>query len=208
MTIFNSKLIRRNLVISAFVLLPLNGADAADMRIACDIDIASLRENRIANKKTGSWGHIFCGDINLRKGRATGYHHRVSGRDSAIARVGDISKINPETGVYEAAPVEVFHNGKWFYKKRGSSFFPDQCTRQQVVNSVLYAAENHICRFPNGKWGGMSAPSSQGNEENYCYGIDGQQLVVNGYFTKDPNHIATAWPVISNIMPSKCEAIN
>ncbi|WP_218048888.1 EndoU domain-containing protein [Curvivirga aplysinae] len=151
------------------------------------------------------WGHIFCGDVNRKKTKGTGYHHRPNGEDSNTAYIEDIDRKNSETGVYEASPLYVWEEGKWYIKRRGSTFFPDHCTAKQVMNSIAYAATNVHCRYKNGKWGGLSAPIR--NEGNYCYGSNGDALIINGYFRRDNGHVATAWPLMSNQQPASCISI-
>lgn len=148
------------------------------------------------------WGHIFCGDINRKKTKATGYHHRENGLDSPTARIGEVHDHNVVTGVYEAAPVYVWHEGRWIRKTRGSSFFPDHCNVTQVMKSIVHAASNITCRYSNGKWGGPSAPETM--DAQYCYGKEGSVLVINGYFHNQTGDVATAWPLLKNRQPNEC----
>ncbi len=149
------------------------------------------------------WGHIFCGDVNRRKNKATGYHSRPKGLDSPTAYVGDIKRMNKITGVYEASPVYVWYDGDWLMKHRGSSFFPDHCDALQVMGSIAYASMHISCRFKNGKWGGPSGPKEGGKA--FCFAKNGTALAINGYFRKDTGNIVTAWPLLKNIQPESCQ---
>lgn len=144
--------------------------------------------------------HIFCGSINKR-GKATGYHHRREGQDSTTARIGQVMKINELTGVYVAKGISVWDGTNWRLKNGISSFFPDGCTVEQVINSIRHAASNVECRYKNGKWSGHSAPANdnQHQEGHYCLGRDGSILTIQGYFRKPDRIVATAWPLVGPI---------
>jgi len=169
-------------------------------------------EERKCNLKGIEWsqttpsvdlGHIFCGKINS-KGRAGGYHHREGGVDSSAARIQSVLKINNKNGVYISQTVSVLKEKKWIKKKNISSFFPDVCTYEQVVNSIVYSAKNIECRYPNGKWAGKSSPIENSND--YCLGLDGKALMINGYWHGSlTRKVATAWPLIDGKNSVHCK---
>lgn len=117
--------------------------------------------------------HVFDGEIN-RSGKPTGFHSRPSGTNPATARVISVRDGPNQLGVYTAT-IEVRDGSNW--KEKFSSFFPDNMSRQDVINTVLHAYRNSD--NPNAQpWRGPSG-----------LGFD-----VQGYTLRDGD-INTAFPV-------------
>jgi len=124
------------------------------------------------NPEINLW-HVFYGEIN-RKGKPTGFHSRPGGSDPANARVVSVKDRPNRAGVY-TANIEVRDGNQW--KRKFSSFFPDNLNQQEVVDIIVYAYNNS--KNPNKQpWSGPSGLGFQ----------------VQGY-TSSRGGINTAFPV-------------
>jgi hypothetical protein len=66
-----------------------------------------------------------------------------------------------------------------------------------VLASIAHAAGNALCRYPNGKWRGNSAPGPGAAGDGYCLGDDGSVLTIEGYWRTEVERIVrTGWPLI------------
>jgi len=117
--------------------------------------------------------HIFDGEINKR-GKPTGFHSRPGGQDPANARVVSIRDKPNRAGVY-TANIEVYDNGQW--KQKFSSFFPDNLSREAVLDIIVHAYKNRTSADKQP----FSGPSGLG-------------FTVQGY-TSNRGGINTAFPV-------------
>ncbi len=124
------------------------------------------------NPEINLW-HVFEGEIN-RSGKPVGYHSRPGGRDPANARVSNIRDSANRLGVYTAT-IEIRDGGTW--KSKFSSFFPDDMSRDDVIEAVLNAYNN------------SSNPSAQPFE-----GPSGHGFRIQGY-TSNRGGINTAFPI-------------
>ena len=99
--------------------------------------------------------HVFHGEIN-RRGRAVGFHHRGSIGHESKARVIAITSEPNAQGIYRGT-VEIFDasSGVWVQKGPGSTFFPDNWSRQKVMSEIREAFNSSTIE-PNGKWSGVS----------------------------------------------------
>jgi len=120
--------------------------------------------------------HIFDGEIN-RKGKPVGFHSRPNGQDPANARIKSIRSKPNSKGVY-TANIEIRDGNQW--KGKFSSFFPDNMSRQQVVDAVMHAYKN------------SKAPSKQP-----WSGPSGKGFQIQGY-TTSRGGINTAFPIYTN----------
>jgi len=82
--------------------------------------------------------HIFDGEIN-RRNKPTGFHSRPNGQDPANARVVRIKDKPNRYGVY-TADIEVLDGTQW--KRKFSSFFPDELSHDEVLDVILHAYNN------------------------------------------------------------------
>lgn len=123
--------------------------------------------------------HIFCGELN-RKNRFTGFHARPQGQNPAtIARVEMASGSENTNGVYEAT---VYWNMDRDADERPvnpakfSTMFPDDCSRDQIIASILYASRHVLSACPAGAPGwtrcGLNRPDDQAVAPQYCVGKD------------------------------------
>jgi hypothetical protein len=118
--------------------------------------------------------HLFEGYIN-RKDDPVGFHSRPGGRDPGKARVVAIIEAPNKVGVY-SAKVEIRGSERRWLSKQ-STFFPDNMTRKEVIQAVLYAY--HHATSKNAVK--FSGPSGKG-------------FTVQGYLLQD-GKINTAFPV-------------
>ncbi len=120
-------------------------------------------------------GHIFEGAIN-RRGKPTGFHSRPAGKDPQHARLVKLLSPANQSGVYTAR-VAIYDAREQRWKEKFSTLFPDSFSRQQVIETVLYAWQHRRTGQSN-KWEGPS----------------GKGFTVQGYLNNRGN-INTAYPV-------------
>ncbi|MEE9335277.1 MAG: EndoU domain-containing protein [Granulosicoccaceae bacterium] len=117
--------------------------------------------------------HIFDGEINKR-GKPTGFHSRPNGQDPANARIASIKDNPNRAGVY-TANIEINDGGTW--RGKFSSFFPDNLSRDEVLDVIVHAYKNR----------------KSGNKQPWS-GPSGLGFTVQGY-TSNSGGINTAFPV-------------
>lgn len=103
--------------------------------------------------------HIFCGEIG-RNGDPKGFHSRAAGLPTgAVDRVEETAHRGDE--IYDATVI--FSNGR----RKRSTFYPDDCSAEAILRSILYAYRNQTGTHP--AWGvlGPSAPA-EGGKDGYC----------------------------------------
>lgn len=136
--------------------------------------------------------HLFCGEWN--RGRAKGFHSRPDGiNPDAVAKFSTQDKPN-------AADI---YSGRWSYqnhaeKNKFSSMFPDNCSTQQVLNSINHAASNPDPQFPRGtpnwtKCGQNKPQVSKQESSKYCSTDD--RFFTIGYAPPKHDKINTAFPI-------------
>jgi len=119
--------------------------------------------------------HVFDGEIN-RRGDPVGYHSRPGGVDAPNSRVVSIKDKANSHGVY-TANIEIRDGQQW--KSKFSSFFPDDMSKQEVIDVILQAYKNSNNKGePNARWQGPS----------------GLGFTVQGY-TSSKGGINTAFPL-------------
>jgi hypothetical protein len=97
--------------------------------------------------------HIFDGEIN-RHGKPVGFHVAPKEPMGATSRIRHILSGPNRAGVYTAM-VEIYDPSERRWKEKFSSFFPDDFSREQVIDSILFALANN--RLPEGsRWRGPS----------------------------------------------------
>ena len=97
--------------------------------------------------------HIFDGEIN-RHGKPVGFHVAPKEPMDATSRIKRILSGPNRAGVYTAM-VEIYDPAERRWKEKFSSFFPDDFSRKQVIESILFALSNN--RLPEGsRWRGPS----------------------------------------------------
>ena len=119
--------------------------------------------------------HIFEGQINKR-GKPVGFHARPGGRNPANARVVQIESGPNRAGVY-TAEVEIRGGGAGgHWMEKGSTFYPDALSRQDVLQAILHAFRER----------------TTGRSEKFR-GPSGRGFTIEGYFQN--GRINTAYPI-------------
>jgi hypothetical protein len=110
--------------------------------------------------------HVFCGEIKA-NGEAVGFHSRpggnnpVFGTGGVFATPGTTSPAAPAvSAIYTGTPVTV----NTVRKRNLSTFFPNQCTIDQVTKSIRYAYQNTASTA--NPYVGDSGPA--GADATYC----------------------------------------
>ena len=119
--------------------------------------------------------HIFHGEIN-RRGKPTGFHSRPGGKNPRDARVIKIMSPPNRAGVYTAR-VKIWDGRQQRWKKKFSTFFPNDMNRQEVIEAILHAY-HHRQKKSNRPWRGPS----------------GHGFIIQGYLT-NRGGINTAFPI-------------
>ncbi|HBQ98893.1 MAG TPA: hypothetical protein DD761_10320 [Cyanobacteria bacterium UBA11691] len=135
--------------------------------------------------------HIFCGEWDSRRGRPKGFHSQPNGISPRTVANFQITQRANAQGIYGAT---------WGYagqagRTKFSTMFPDRCTQQEVLNSILYAAAHRqSCpgSAPDWAWCGRSAPAAAA--QGYCNGDDNNVFTIAGASLRNGN-INTAFPL-------------
>lgn len=116
--------------------------------------------------------HLFCGEIN-RENRPSGYHSLTVDpppTDSVVEAVGPV----------ETFPGGVYRRRVQFLGGRAklSTFFPDHCTAEAILNSVRYAADHQTGK--GRPWGvlGPSAPDAPETPGRYCRTTENKPMIL------------------------------
>ena len=139
--------------------------------------------------------HIFCGEPGKR-GRAKGFHSVPGGlpHSAPTPYVRHQRMQGPNAaGIYTLRNITLRFEGET-YNKFLSTMFPDACTRQQVLQSIVYANTHNTGACANPHWAvcGPSAPSDGG--ARYCLGDNGKPFTVAGA-PKRNGKINTGFPI-------------
>ncbi len=119
--------------------------------------------------------HIFEGEIN-RRGKPVGFHSRPDGEDPSAARVVRIVDGPNGEGVY-IADVEIqTRSGRWQGKR--STFYPDEMSRDEVIQAILHAWEN-----------------GEKLRDSRFRGDSGEGFIIEGR-TLENGRINTAYPIL------------
>ncbi|MEX1034392.1 MAG: EndoU domain-containing protein [Sneathiella sp.] len=119
--------------------------------------------------------HIFDGEINSR-GKPVGFHVAPRESTNPHARIKNILSGPNQVGVYTAT-VEIYDPEEKRWKEKFSSFFPDNLTKEEVIDSILFAISNNELQ-KGARWRGRS----------------GHGFLIEGY--RAPNgYVNTAYPL-------------
>ncbi|NER38046.1 MAG: EndoU domain-containing protein [Oscillatoria sp. SIO1A7] len=135
--------------------------------------------------------HIFCGEWDSRRSRPKGFHSRPNGINPRTVANFRITQRANSQGIYGATWSYAGQSGKTKF----STMFPDRCSQQQVLKSILYAAAHRqSCpsSAPNWAWCGPSAPAPKA--QRYCNGNNGSVFSIAGASLRNGN-INTAFPL-------------
>lgn len=162
------------LLVAAVLAMVAAQADAADCR---DRDFQWSDTQPPVNLR-----HVFCGDLD--NGRPKGMHSSRLVASSPVVR--GIERSREEGGGVFSATVR-FANGR----SKLSTFFPHHCTFDQVVRSIVYAADHPIGRHR--AWGELGPSAPEANATGYCVDDRGAPLILR-FGRNGAGGINTAFP--------------
>jgi Bacterial EndoU nuclease len=136
--------------------------------------------------------HVFCGE--WKHDMPRGFHSRPGGLD-------------PETVVRfmitQPANAQGIYGGSWSYAgqpypPKFSTMFPDACSMQQVLNSIVYAARHRTRCPPNApRWaacGPNRPPSAAQHAGSFCDANDGTGFMIAIARLRN-GHVNSAFPL-------------
>lgn len=127
--------------------------------------------------------HVFCGETAGKKSK--GYHSKVFAPTTDVV-TGTQNKGAVDNGMYNAQV-----NFKTPAQAKNSTFFPDSCTEDQIVKSIVYASQNST--GPAQPWGRLGPSAPAGEVAGYCVGADKKRIVIR-YALDNDGDVNTAFP--------------
>ena len=181
--------IKRYLSLSAILLTGLIFfAGSVDSEMGCTGISHWSQTDPPVNQK-----HVFCGEWNNRKKRPAGFHSRPAGEAPATIGTLKITQNPDPKGLYGV---------RWSYtghpaSEKFSSMFPDTCSRDQVLKSIVYAAK-HSKRCPAGapRWARCGPNKPPGETIGYCRAADDSVFAIAFATLKSSNKVNTAFPLV------------
>ena len=137
--------------------------------------------------------HVFCGE--WAGNRPKGFHSRPGGVNPATVQKFTVQDPPNSAGIY---------TGKWSYnnepdKSKFSSMFPDNCSTEQVLNSISHASAHPDLNCPAGSPGwvkcGKNRPASVTREALPGYCSHNGELFSIGFAAPQSSRINTAFPI-------------
>lgn len=159
--------------------------------VASEMDCAGVSHWSITNPPVNQQ-HLFCGEWNQRKNRPGGFHSRPAGENPATVGTLAVTQQRNAKGIYGV---------RWSYighpdREKFSTMFPDTCSRDQVLRSIVYAAM-HSRPCPQGapRWAkcGPNKPVQDG--QGYCEASDNSIFTIAFATLRDSDKINTAFPI-------------
>lgn len=181
---------RKNLALLAMTLLL--GLIFLSGSVFSEMDCAEISHWSATNPPVNQQ-HVFCGEWNGRKNRPVGFHSRPAGENPATVGNLKITQQPNSQGIYGI---------RWSYaghpdREKFSSMFPDSCTREQVLKSVVYAGK-HPKACPQGapRWAkcGPNKPVQGG--QGYCEAADNSIFTIAFATLRNSNNVNTAFPLV------------
>lgn len=172
-------------ILHSLVLAPLSLFAQVD----CDTlpHMVSLQNNVKINQQ-----HIFCGEWD--RDRPKGFHSRPNGKNPlVVAQLSIRSKAN-KSGIYTVRWTHIRNPTR----EKFSSMFPDQCSQQQVLNSIQYASSNTMqCpeNSPNWLQCGKNKPSNTSDKDSLQYCSHNDTFFTMGLALDRKGRINTAFPI-------------
>ena len=160
--------------------------------MASEMDCKGISHWSATDPPINQW-HVFCGEWNKRRNRPSGFHSRPGGENPATVDVLKITQQPNAKGLYGV---------RWSYaghpeREKFSSMFPDNCSRDQVLKSIVYAAA-HPKPCPRGapRWAkcGVNKPARGG--AGYCRAADDSLFTIAFATLKNSSKINTAFPLV------------
>jgi hypothetical protein len=136
--------------------------------------------------------HVFCGEWNSRKNRPAGFHSRPAGENPSTVGTLAVTQQPNAKGLYGV---------RWSYaghpdREKFSTLFPDSCSRDQVLRSIVYAVK-HPGTCPDGapKWAQCGPNKPSQDAKDYCEASDGSIFTIAFATLKDSAKVNTAFPI-------------
>lgn len=137
--------------------------------------------------------HVFCGEWNARKNRPAGFHARPGGETPTTVGALKMTQRPNAQGLYGVRWSYAGHSGR----EKFSSMFPDTCTDDQILKSIVYAAK-HPQSCPDGapRWAkcGANKPASGG--QGYCEAWDQTFFTIAFATLRNSGSVNTAFPIV------------
>ena len=137
--------------------------------------------------------HVFCGEWNKRKDRPAGFHSRPTGDTPATVGALKITQQPNTQGLYGV---------RWSYaghpdREKFSSMFPDTCSRDQVLKSIVYAA-NHPKPCPDSapRWAKCGPNKPPRGDRSHCEASDNSIFTIAFATLKNSSKVNTAFPIV------------
>lgn len=132
--------------------------------------------------------HVFCGEWSHNQPK--GFHSRPGGQEPTTVAHSNVTQSPNKQGIYGI---------KWSYAghaavEKFSTMFPDNCTQEQILNSILYAEKNQTsCPTGAPKWASCG-PNGPTKEGNYCQALDKTTFAI-AFAKLTDGKINTAFPL-------------
>jgi len=142
--------------------------------------------------------HVFCGEIRS-NGSATGFHARPNALNPKTVASVDITQSPNANGIYAGTVTLSNPNGP--DPRKFSSIFPDDCSMDQVMASILYAVENRqACPAGSPGWWrcGLNRPNQAAlakQDMTFCVGATSTSRFLIAMGMLKDGRINTAFPL-------------
>ena len=139
--------------------------------------------------------HVFCGEVKS-NGKASGFHARPNGINPPSIAGVEITQPANDNGIY--AGMVRFASPSGREPVKFSSIFPDSCSHDQIVTSILHAHANRMdCPAGSPGWWqcGPNRPDTNGAHEMFCVGDDPDQTFTIAIGLLRDGRINTAFPM-------------
>lgn len=189
-----------SLVLSGCSLNPQHESDG-QVHVSAGINCATLNDwsEKIYSYRV-NLHHIFCGELNKRK-KAVGFHSRPGGNNPSTWVSDEVKASANAQGIYELKNIKLklpanSASPKIKIKKR-STMFPDSCSQNQVVNSIVYARRfSGQCQYTKSAFCGPNAPAALSeHDSSYCVADNDELFDIQFVMATDSTeNIHTAYP--------------
>lgn len=159
--------------------------------VASEMDCARVSHWSTTNPPVNQ-RHLFCGEWNHRKNRPAGFHSRPAGENPATVNTLAVTQQPNAKGIYGV---------RWSYighpdRNKFSTMFPDTCSREQVLKSIVYAAK-HSRACPQGapRWAKCGPNKPVQVVQGYCEASDNSIFTIAFATLKGSDKINTAFPM-------------
>ncbi|VAW86211.1 hypothetical protein MNBD_GAMMA18-2 [hydrothermal vent metagenome] len=137
--------------------------------------------------------HIFCGETN-RKGRVVGFHATPDGQPPSTYLNADIADKPNTQGIYTLRNIQLQLKSK--QRKGFSSMFPQHCSAEQIMQSIVYSIQQNQGKCTAPGWASCGPSNPEILDAKFCSGRDGRSYQIASARLRDnPQRINTAFPI-------------